>query len=251
MPQWSNALARDRARAWVELRDLRQSLPGGLGVAFVGRGLQASALLQCPLQPPRALQPLLDLVGEPKQMDHVLGGVAELLRSQRPHVPARIGRGLAHAQAEHRPEQVAVARLGAGSGEAGRDLGVEDVVDLGLPRPAQDRDVLATGVQHDLELGVAEQLRQRRDVDVGQRVDQQDDRVTRLLRGVDRDLDEAQQGAVAPFGHELRVDPEPAGRARDLGGAGDLLGGRKIPRVHTGTLPCVRARQPRHAGRRR
>ena len=45
-------LAGHRARARIELVDARQPLPGGVGIALVGRGLQPPALLARPLEPP-------------------------------------------------------------------------------------------------------------------------------------------------------------------------------------------------------
>ena len=91
-------------------------------------------------------------------MGDVLGGVAELLGGQRPGVPARVAGRLADAPAEDRAEQVAVAGLRAAAGEPGRDLRVEDVGELGLPGAAQDRHVLAAGVQDDLDRRVGQQL---------------------------------------------------------------------------------------------
>ena len=92
----------------------------------------------------------------------------------------------------------------------GGELGVEDVGDLGPPGAAQDRHVLAAGVEHDLDRWVGEQLRDRGHVDArSERVDQVD---TRLALGarviVDGDLHQTQQRAVAAFGHEFGVDAE-------------------------------------------
>ena len=107
-------------------------------------------------------------------MDDVLARVAQLLGGQRALVPARVARGLADAAAEDRAEQVSVAGLGTRADEPGRDLGVEEIVDLRAPGAAEDRDVLAARVEHDLDRGVREQLGERRHVDILQRVDQHD-----------------------------------------------------------------------------
>ena len=156
-------------------------------------------------------------------MGDILRGVVELLGRERPRIPARVARGLADARAENRAEQVAVARLSACAREAGGDLGVEDVVELGSPHAPEDRHVLASRVQHDFDRGVPKQLRERPDLRVRQRVDQRD--ADPVLGGciVDGDLDEAQQGPVAPLGHELGVDPEPAAGARERGDGRDLV----------------------------
>ena len=143
-------------------------------------------------------------------MRDVLGGVAELLRGQRACVPARVARGLADPPAEHRPEQVAVPGLRARAHEPRGELRVEDVGDLGRPGAAQDRHVLAAGVEHNLDRRVREQLRDRRHVGVAlERVDQVDARLalgTRVV--VDRDLYQAEQRPVAALGHELGVDAD-------------------------------------------
>jgi hypothetical protein len=112
--------------------------------------------------------------------------------------------------AEHRAEQVAVPSLRAGAGKAGRDLRVEHVVQLRVPRAAQDRDVLAPGVQDDVDRGVAEQRGERSDVGLRERVDQDDLRRSPRVGIVDRDLDEAQEGPVSALRHELCVDSQPS-----------------------------------------
>ena len=90
--------------------------------------------------------------------------------------------------AEDRAEQVAVAGLRARAGEAGRELGVEDVGDLGPPRAPQDRDVLAAGVQHDLDRRIGEQLSERRHVNIVEAVDQENPRLSGRGGVVDGDL---------------------------------------------------------------
>ena len=106
-------------------------------------------------------------------------------------------------------EQPGVAGLGGEAGEARGDLGVEHVRDVGLPLAAQDRDVLAAGVQHDLDRGVGEHGGERRGVEALERVEHDD-------LAPDADLHEAQQRPVAALGHELGVDPEPALALRPL-----------------------------------
>ena len=142
----------------------------------------------------------------------VLARVLELLGRQRPRVPAREARRLGQPDLQHVVEQAEVPGLRGEAGEARRDLRVEDVGDVRRPLAAQDRDVLAAGVQHDLDRRVGEHAGQRREVEpgAGQRVQDRD-----LL--ADDDLHEAQQRAVAALGHELRVDARdgpPRGRAR-------------------------------------
>ncbi len=101
-------------------------------------------------------------------------------------------------------QQARVPGLRREAGEAGGDLGVEDVREGRAPGAAQDRDVLAARVQDHLDRGVGEHLRQRSGIAeiLLQRVEHDD-----LL--ADADLHEAEQRAIAALGHELRVDPEP------------------------------------------
>ena len=68
-------------------------------------------------------------------------------------------------------------------GEAGRDLRVEDVRDLGSPDAPQQRHVLARGVQHDLDLGIGEHLGERRRVERLERVEQRDPHASRPASG--------------------------------------------------------------------
>ena len=56
-------------------------------------------------------------------------------------------------------------------------------------------------MQHHLDAGIGEHLRERRRVEALERVEHGD-------LAADADLHEAQQRPVAPLGHELRVDPE-------------------------------------------
>jgi hypothetical protein len=69
-------------------------------------------------------------------------------------------RALAQAHADHLVQQCLVAELGAQAGEPRGDLGVEDAVQLGGPLAAQQGDVLAPGVQDDLDVGVGQQSRE-------------------------------------------------------------------------------------------
>jgi hypothetical protein len=57
---------------------------------------------------------------------------------------------------DHLVQQRLVAELRAQAGEAGRDLGVEDAAQLGRPLAAQQRHVLAPGVDDDLDVGVGQ-----------------------------------------------------------------------------------------------
>ena len=165
---------RDGAGARVELADARQALPHGLRVALVGGALESPALLARPFQAPALAQATLQLVGELEQVQDVLLCVAQLLGGERPGIPPGVARGLADAPAEDRADQVAVAGLRARPGEPSGDLRVEDVRQLGAPDAAQDRDVLPTGMEHDLDLRVGHQLGERREVEcLVERVDQE------------------------------------------------------------------------------
>ena len=158
----SRATARARGSSWPTRGRRSQAVSGSRSsVADSSRRHSSRAQSSRPLSREAALQ----LVGQLEQVRDVLGGVAQLLGGQRPRVPARVAGGLADPAAEHRAEQVAVPGLGARAREPGGELGVEDVGELGAPGPAEDRDVLAAGVEHDLDRRVGEQLRERRDVD--------------------------------------------------------------------------------------
>ena len=117
-------------------------------------------------------------------------------------------------------QQRLVADLRAQAGEPGGELRVEDLGDLGVPGPAQQRHVLAAGVHHDLDLRVGEDERQRRAVQLFvERVEHLDAAGAAVVPG-DGDLDQAQQRAVAALTHELGVDRERAGLPGALGELG-------------------------------
>ena len=79
---------------------------------------------------------------------------------ERPGVPAREAGALCDPDAEGLGEERLVGALGAHSREPGGDLRVEDVRDLG-PEPAADQgDVLAARVHHDLDRGIGEHGRE-------------------------------------------------------------------------------------------
>ena len=239
-------LTRHGAGFGVELADAGQALPGAVRVPLVGGRLQAPAFLARPRLASGLAQPALDLVGQLEQVGHVLGGVAELLGGERSRVPAGVAGRLADAAAEHRSEQVAVAGLRAGADEPGRQLRVEQVGDLGPPGAAEDRHVLAAGVEHDLDGRIAQQLRHRRDVHpAAQRIDQIDAWTAAVRRVVHGDLDQAQERPVAALGHELGVDPDPALLARDRRRGGDVLrGGEGVGGVAAGGLGAHVGREP-------
>ena len=134
----------------------RQPPPHLLGVALVGRLLDRPALLARPLESARGLEPAAQLVRQVEQVLDVALGVAQLLLGQRPGVPAREARRLGEPDPQHVVQKPAVAGLGGEAGEPGGDLRVEHARELGAPLAAQDRHVLAAGVDHDLHLGVGE-----------------------------------------------------------------------------------------------
>ena len=197
-------LARLGPLAGAEPRDPRQPAPRLLGVALVGGGGDREALLARPLEPPALAQPALQLVGQRQQVLDVLAGVADLLGRERARVPAGERRRLREPDPQHVVQQPGVAGLGAEAGEAGRDLRVEHVRERRVPRAAQDRDVLAAGVQHDLDRRVGEHGGERRRITDAALERIEHDHLAR--RG---DLHEAEQRPVAALRHELRVDAQP------------------------------------------
>ena len=111
------ATARACGSSWPTRGSRSQAVSGSR--SSVAR-LEPPALLERPLEPAGLAQAALELVGQLQQVGDVLGGVAELLGSQRARIPARVARGLADAQPEHGADQVAVAGLGALADEARR-----------------------------------------------------------------------------------------------------------------------------------
>jgi Rrf2 family protein len=219
--------ASDGARTRVELPHPWQPLPNALRVALLGGRLKPAALLPRPFEPVRFGQTALDLVDQLEQVGDVLCRVVQLLRRQRPGVPARVGGRLADAPPQHRPEQISIPGLSACAGEPGGHLRVEHISDLGRPGAAQDRHVLAAGVEDHLDIRVREQRGHGPQVEITpERVDQGDVRST-TLAVVHHHLGQAQQRPVAPLGHELRVDSKPPGRRGPLGGRCDLVVGRE------------------------
>ena len=216
-----------RPGARVELADARQALPGACRGRARRWPTRGGGTPRGPsLRRPVSLQAPLELVGELEQVRDVLGGVAQLLGGQRPGVPARVAGGLADPAAEHRAEQVAVPGLGARAHEPGGELGVEDVRDLGAPGPAEDRHVLAAGVEHDLDRRVGQQLRRAVSTSTSPRASRSARCAGRRRRArvVDRDLHQAQERAVAALGHELGVDSDAPVRARGGRRRGHLVG---------------------------
>jgi len=118
--------------------------------------------------------------------------------------------------------QRAVALLHAVAQEAGRNLGVEHVLDVGRPRALEDGDVLAAGVHHHLDRRVGQGDGQGAVVEVPlDRVEDLGPHAVGRVRIGDRELGKAEHRLVAALGHELRVDGQSArvGRApRELGG---------------------------------
>ena len=129
-------LAGDRPLARVEPGDARQPAPHLLGIALVRRVGDRAALLARPVQPAALAQARLQRVGQRRQVLDVLARVAELLRGERPGVPAGEGGRLGEPDLEHVVQQPGVAGLGGVAGEARGDLRVEDVGERGVATPA-------------------------------------------------------------------------------------------------------------------
>ena len=235
-------LARHRAGPRVELPDARKPLPGGVGVALVGGGLEAPALLAGPIEAAGLLEAALNLVGELEQVGDVLGGVAQLLGGQRPRVPARVARGLPDPAPSIVAEQVAVTGLRARAANPAASWVSKMFVDLRGPRAAEDRDVLAAGVEHDLDRRVgraAPPPGSTSTPDSSGSISSMRGSAARRRRLVDRDLDQAQQRPVAALGHELGVDPDPSVRARHARRCRDVLGGGEGAGGFAASLACA------------
>ena len=130
----AHELAGDRALGGVERVDARQAVRRSRRARARRRRPRATRhSSRAQSRRPRSLSALLQRVGELEQVQDVLARVADLLVAQRPRVPARERRALAQAHAEHLVQQRLVAELGAQAGEAGGDLRVEDVAQLGVP----------------------------------------------------------------------------------------------------------------------
>ena len=103
--------------------------------------------------------------------------------------------------------------------------------DVGVPRPAQDRHVLATRVHDHLDRGVGQHARERGGVGriVVERVDDLGAHAVGRVGVGHRHLRQAQLRLVAALGHELRVDRYTSvGAALSVGSAGH--GGTSIGR---------------------
>ena len=124
-------------------------------------------------RPERGQAPL-QLGGELEQVHDVLARVGELL-GESGRASQRVKLALLGTRTPSSCAAASRRSLCGHAGEAGGDLGVEDVADLGAEAPAQQRDVLAAGVHDELDRGVGEQLGERRSVELlAQRVDQLD-----------------------------------------------------------------------------
>ena len=223
-------LARDRAQLGVKRVHARQPGEDDVRVALVGGLREREALLARPVEPAERREPVLQDGRGLQQVAHVVAGVVDLLGAQRPRVPAREARALRQPHAEQLVQQRLVAELRAQPREAGCELRVEEVRDVRRPDTAQQRDVLAPGVHDDLDLGVGEQRRERRGVELAvEGVEHLDPHV--FAGNLDRDLHEAQERPVAALAHELGVDAQPAARARQLGELRDVVGEGEIGHV--------------------
>ncbi len=206
-------LARHPLRGGAQAPDARESLEDRVEIALVAHMLQVLALLAGPSQAPDPLEAALELGGELQQVHDVLARIGELLGRERAGVPAREARALGESHPERLRQQRLVRALRGHPQKAGRHLRVEHARHLASERAAQERDVLAPGVHHDLDQRVFEHPRKRLAGRlVRERVDDLDPLSARAVG--DRQLDQAQQRAVAALAHELRVEREPPRRAR-------------------------------------
>ena len=88
---------------------------------------------------------------------------------------------------------------------------------LHAPDPLEDRHVLGTRVEDDLDLGIGQDGRERPGIEpVADRVEQLDPRLRRAPAGRQRDLHQAEERAVAALGDELRINRHTAVLARQI-----------------------------------
>ncbi len=210
-------LASHRPRRRAETADPRQPSEDRVEVPLVARVLERLALLACPLKAPDRRKASLKLRGQLEQVHDVLAGVRELLRGERPCVPAGEACRLGHAETEDLSQQRLVGGLRPEPSEPCRDLRVEHVGQLGREAPAQERDVLAPGVHHDLDRRIGEDRRERRAVEIVRERVEEHDPLPRIGLVGDRQLDQAEERAVAALAHELRVQGQPPRGARPVG----------------------------------
>jgi hypothetical protein len=142
-------------------------------------------------------EPAPQHIGDLQQVLDVLTRVLDLLGSQGALVPVGEALGLLQRFPEHLADHQPVARLMRRGRQRRRDLCVEHVRGPHAPRPFQQRQVLAAGVDDDLDLGVREQRQQRAGVVVAERIDRADQ--GRPVRAVDRHLHEAEERVVPPL----------------------------------------------------
>ena len=127
-------------------------------------------------------------------MLHVLSGVLELLRRERPLVPVREALALLERDPEQLVDEQLVARLVRRGRQRCGDLRVEHVGRSHSPGALEQEEILPAGVHHDLDAGIGEQRQQRTRIVVAERVDRADQRPA--VGALDGDLDQAEQGEV-------------------------------------------------------
>jgi hypothetical protein len=100
--------------------------------------------------------------------------------------------------------------------EAGGHLRIEHALGVAAERAAQERYVLASGVHHHLDLRVRQHSSKR--VTLQRALERVDDLDLLVPRPVgDRELDQAEQRAVAALAYELCVERDPPRGAGTLG----------------------------------
>ena len=235
----AHELAGDGALGGVQRVDARQAVEDRVELALVGGAPPARGTPRAPTRAARGRSSRsLQRVGELEQVQDVLARVARPAPSLSGRaVPARELRALAQPHADHLVQQRLVAELRAQARRSPRRPACRRCCVISVCQSApQQRDVLAPGVQDDLDVGVGEHLGQRRRVErLASSGSSTVDR-TLAVGSSTRDLDEAQQRAVAALAHELRVDAQAPGsrapgaraRRRRRRPSADIYGGPRL-----------------------
>ena len=161
----THELARDRPRGGAQAADPRQAREDRVEVALVARLLEEAALLARPLQAAERGQAAFELGREREQVDDVLACVPRLLGES-----GRASQRVKLALLARRTPRISAS-----------SVSYEDCAPIPRSRrrsacrrrcsplwraPADERDVLAPGVDDHLDRGVGEHRRQRRAVEV-------------------------------------------------------------------------------------
>ncbi len=158
-----------------------------------------------------------------EQVSHVVRGICDLGRREWPSRPVGAGLALVDRVPELSRDEFGVADLRREPEEGGGYLRIEQGAGHRAPGLQQHFQVLSRRMQ-DLQLrAVLQQLVQRREVEIGERIDQ-------VAVGFRGELHQAQLCMVGALAHELGVEREPVGTAQPEDGSLEFIAVLDQPR---------------------